>query len=51
MKELIFLYQRKVIARLVQNKICINVFCYENKVVYPVYLLSDQNLVIVWICC
>ena len=22
----------------VQNKICINVFCYENKVVYPVYL-------------
>ena len=27
----------------VQNKICINVFCYENKVVYPVYL-SDQKL-------
>ena len=26
----------------VQNKICINVFCYENKVVYPVYL-SDQK--------
>ena len=26
----------------VQNKICINVFCYENKLVYPVYL-SDQN--------
>ena len=25
----------------VQSKICINVFCYENKVVYPVYL-SDQ---------
>ena len=25
-----------------QNKICVNVFCYENKVVYPVYL-SDQN--------
>ena len=21
-----------------QNKICINVFCYKNKVVYPVYL-------------
>ena len=21
----------------VQNKICINVFCYENKVVYPIY--------------
>ena len=26
----------------VQNKICINVFCYENKVVYRVYL-SDQE--------
>ena len=26
----------------VQNKICINVLCYENKVVYPVYL-SDQK--------
>ena len=26
----------------VQNKICINMFCYENKVVYPVYL-SDQK--------
>ena len=26
----------------VQNKICINVFCYENKLVYPVYL-SDQK--------
>ena len=26
----------------VQNNICINVFCYENKVVYPVYL-SDQK--------
>ena len=25
-----------------QNKICINVFCYENKVIYPVYL-SDQK--------
>ena len=25
-----------------QNKICINVFCYEKKVVYPVYL-SDQT--------
>ena len=24
------------------NKICINVFCYENKIVYPVYL-SDQK--------
>ena len=27
----------------VQNKICINVFCYENKAVYPVSL-SDEKL-------
>ena len=26
----------------VLDKICVNVFCYENKVVYPVYL-SDQK--------
>ena len=26
----------------VQNKICINVFCYENKLVYSFYL-SDQK--------
>ena len=25
-----------------QNKICINVFAYENRIVYPVYL-SDQK--------
>ena len=25
-----------------QNNICINVFCYENKLTYPVYL-SDQK--------
>ena len=25
-----------------QNKICINVLCYENKTTYPVYL-SDQK--------
>ena len=43
MKELIFLYQRKIIARLkCRINFCINVFCYENKVVYPVYL-SDQK--------
>ena len=32
----------------VLNKININVFCYENKVVYPVYYLI-RNLMIVWI--
>ena len=26
----------------VQNKICINVFCYENKSVYPVYLSNQK---------
>ena len=25
-----------------QNKTCINVFCYENKLVYPVYLLDQK---------
>ena len=25
-----------------QNNICINVFCYENRLTYPVYV-SDQN--------
>ena len=26
----------------VQNKICINVFCYENKLIYPVYLSNQK---------
>ena len=33
-----------------QNKIRINVFCYENKLTCPVHL-SDQKLMIIWICC
>ena len=33
-----------------QNNICINVFCYENGLAYPVYL-SDQTFEILWICC
>ena len=38
-----FLVSKKDYCKIeVQNKICINVFCYENKVVYPVYL-SDQK--------
>ena len=24
----------------VKNKICINVFCYESKLTYPVYILN-----------
>ena len=31
-----------------KNNICINVFCYENRLAYPVYL-SDQEFEIVWI--
>ena len=43
MRVLIFLFQRKIILRLsLQNKIGINVFCHENKLIYPVYL-SDQD--------
>ena len=26
----------------IQNNICINVFCYENEIVFPVYI-SDQK--------
>ena len=40
-KELIFLYQKSIIARL-KRKTCINVFCYENKVAYPVYVLDQK---------
>ena len=25
-----------------KNRVCINVFCYENKVVYPVYLSNQK---------
>ena len=28
-----------------KNNICISVFCYENDLVYPVYV-SDQNLTV-----
>ena len=34
----------------VKNNICINVFGYENGLVFPIYL-SDQNLKTQWICC
>ena len=40
---LIFLFQKKDYSKIKKlNKFCINVFCYENKIVYPVYL-SDQK--------
>ena len=33
-----------------KNDICINLFCYENSLVYPLHM-SDGNLKIVWIYC
>ena len=38
-----FLCLVKILARLKKkNNICMNVFCYENKLTYPVYV-SDQE--------
>ena len=42
MKVLIFLFLKKIIARLnKKNNICINVFCYENYLVYPAYVSNE----------
>ena len=41
MKGLIFLLPKKNYGKIeVVNKICVNLFCYENKTIYPV-CLSD----------
>ena len=38
-----FLCKKKILARLKQKtNICINVFCYENKLTFPIYA-SDQK--------
>ena len=38
-KELNFLYKKKVFKKIeVQNNICINVFGYENELVYPIFI-------------
>ena len=43
MKKLISLSQKKDYCKFEkQNNICINVFCYDNKLTYPVFL-SDQK--------
>ena len=34
-----------------QSNICINVFCYENGLAYPVYIYLIKSLEILWICC
>ena len=38
MKELNFLFLKKNCRIERQNNICINVFCYENGLIYPVYV-------------
>ena len=42
MIELDFLCEKRNLARLKKNNICINVFCYKNKLVFPIYV-SDQK--------
>ena len=42
MKLLDFLSLKEIIVRLKNNNTCINVFCYENDLTYPVYV-SDQK--------
>ena len=42
MMVLIFLFLKKIIARLnKKNNICINVFSYENYLVYPAYVSNE----------
>ena len=44
MMKLNFLYQKKHFNKIeVKNNICINVFGYENRLVFPIYI-SDQKL-------
>ena len=42
MTGLSFLCEKKILARLKKNNICINVFCYENQLNFPIYI-SDQE--------
>ena len=43
MKKLFFLSQKKIIVKVEkQNNTSINAFCYENKLIYPIYL-SEQK--------
>ena len=51
MKVLNFPCLEKIIVRLnKKDSICINVFCCEINLVYPVYI-SDQKFEIIWIYC
>ena len=42
MKVLSFLLLEKLIVTLKKKNVCVNVFCYENNLVYPVHI-SDQK--------
>ena len=43
METLNFLSLRKILPRLkTKYNICINVFCYENNLVYPVYVSNEK---------
>ena len=43
MTKLSFLYKKKIFNKIeVKNNICINVFRYENRLVFPIYI-SDQK--------
>ena len=42
MKELNFLFQKKIIVKLRQNSICINVFCYESGLTFPIYVSNQK---------
>ena len=38
-----FLFEKKILTRLKKNNnICTNLYCYENKLTFPVYI-SDQK--------
>ena len=37
-----FLCEKKILEIETKNNICINVFCYKNKLIFPIYV-SDQE--------
>ena len=42
MMGLSFLCEKKILEIETKNNICINVFCYKNKLIFPIYV-SDQE--------
>ena len=45
-----FPVREKDFSKTEKKNICINVFCYENKLTFPIYV-SDQKFETQWICC